>query len=132
MKLKYMLAAGMMAAMTTGCNESSFLDLKPQGALNEDLLNSKEGIELLITSAYSALQGPNRDMMWVPMTNWTYGEVRSDNAYKGGSSITDGGDINQMETFVIDATWGHADSKWYQLYCCLQRANEALRILNTM
>lgn len=46
MKLKYMLAAGMMAAMTTGCNESSFLDLKPQGALNEDLLNSKEGIEL--------------------------------------------------------------------------------------
>ena len=56
MKLKYMLAAGMMAAMTTGCNESSFLDLKPQGALNEDLLNSKEGIELLITSAYSALQ----------------------------------------------------------------------------
>jgi starch-binding outer membrane protein, SusD/RagB family len=132
MKLKYMLAAGMMAAMTTGCNESSFLDLKPQGALNEDLLNSKEGIELLITSAYSALQGPNRDMMWVPMTNWTYGEVRSDNAYKGGSSITDGGDINQMETFVIDATWGNADSKWYQLYCCLQRANEALRILNTM
>ena len=62
MKLKYMLAAGMMAAMTTGCNESSFLDLKPQGALNEDLLNSKEGIELLITSAYSALQGPNRDV----------------------------------------------------------------------
>ena len=40
MKLKYMLAAGMMAAMTTGCNESSFLDLKPQGAFNNFCLFS--------------------------------------------------------------------------------------------
>ena len=132
MRLKYMLAASFLAAMTTSCNESSFLDLKPQGTLNEDLLASKDGVELLITSAYSGLQGPNRDMMWVPMTNWTYGEVRSDNAYKGGGGVTDGADVNLLETFVIDATWANADSKWFQLYCCLQRANEALRVMNTM
>jgi len=29
-------------------------------------------------------------MHWVPMTNWTYGEVRSDNAYKGGGGVNDG------------------------------------------
>lgn len=132
MKLKYMFAASFLAVMTISCNESSFLDLKPQGTLNEDLLASKDGVELLITSAYSGLQGPNRDMMWVPMTNWTYGEVRSDNAYKGGGGVTDGADVNLLETFVIDATWANADSKWFQLYCCLQRANEALRVMNTM
>lgn len=132
MKLKHIFAACAMAALTTGCNESSFLDVKPQGTLNEDVLASIDGLELLVTSAYSALKGPNRDMMWVPMTNWTYGEVRSDNAYKGGGGVNDGADIALMETFDIDATWGNADSKWFQLYCCLQRANEALRVMNTM
>lgn len=119
-----------MAVASTGCNENSFLDIKPQGTLNEDLLSSADGLELLVTSAYAALKGPNRDMMWYPMTNWTYGEVRSDNAYKGGGGVNDGDFLNLLETFVIDATWGNADGKWFQLYCCLQRANEALRVMN--
>lgn len=130
MKMKYILAACTLAVATTGCNENSFLDIKPQGTLNESLLSSADGLDLLVTSAYAALKGPNRDMMWVPMTNWTYGEVRSDNAYKGGGGVNDGDFLNLLETFVIDATWGNADSKWFQLYCCLQRANEALRVIN--
>lgn len=132
MKLRYMAAVGMAALLATSCNENNFLDVKPQGTLNEDLMNSADGMELLATAAYSALKGPNRDMMWVPMTNWTYGEVRSDNAYKGGGGVNDGADINLLETFSIDATWANADSKWFQLYCCLQRANEALRTMNNM
>ena len=89
MKLKYILAAGVVALLA-GCDESRFLDTKPQGTLNDDLLSSAEGVELLVTSAYAGLKGPNRDMHWVPMTNWTYGEVRSDNAYKGGGGVNDG------------------------------------------
>ena len=64
-------------------------------------------------------------MHWVPMTNWTYGEVRSDNAYKGGGGVNDGDFCTLLETFKIDATWGNADEKWFQLYCCLQRCNIA-------
>lgn len=82
MKLKYIFAVGVMALLAS-CDESRFLDIKPQGTLNDDLLSSADGVELLVTSAYAGLKGPNRDMHWVPMTNWTYGEVRSDNAYKG-------------------------------------------------
>ena len=37
----------------------------------------------------------------------------------------------RMETFNVDATLGNIDVKWYQMYCCLQRANEALKTLNT-
>ncbi len=136
MKLKYIITAFAAAVLAVGCNEEDFLDVRPQGTLNDDVLASAEGLDLLITSAYSALRGTNgstsRDMMWIPMTNWTYGEVRSDNAYKGGGSITDGTDVHKLETFNIDATWGNADSKWYSLYCCLQRANEALRLMNTL
>ena len=119
MKLKYIIIAIATAVLSTGCNEETFLDVRPQGTLNEDVLASAEGLDLLVSSAYAALKGPNRDMMWIPMTNWTYGEVRSDNAYKGGGGITDGTDVHKMETFNIDATWGNADSKWYSLYCCL-------------
>ena len=71
MKLKYILAAGVVALLA-GCDESRFLDTKPQGTLNDDLLSSAEGVELLVTSAYAGLKGPNRDMHWVPMTNWTH------------------------------------------------------------
>ncbi len=132
MKVKYIITAFAAAVLSIGCNEDKFLDVRPQGTLNEDVLSSVEGLDLLMTSAYAALKGPNRDMMWIPMTNWTYGEVRSDNAYKGGGGITDGGDVHKMEIFNIDATWGNADSKWYSLYCCLQRANEALRLMNRL
>ena len=131
MKLKYIFAAGVMALLAS-CNESRFLDIKPQGTLNDDLLSSAEGVELLVTSAYAGLKGPNRDMHWVPMTNWTYGEVRSDNAYKGGGGVNDGDFCTLLETFKIDATWANADEKWFQLYCCLQRCNSALRVMNTL
>ena len=65
MKLRYILAAGVMALLA-GCNENSFLDVKPQGTLNDDLLSSADGVELLVTSAYAGLKGPNRSMHWVP------------------------------------------------------------------
>ncbi len=136
MKLKYIIMALAATVLATGCNEDTFLDVRPQGTLNEEVLATAEGLDLLVTAAYSALRGTNgstsRDMMWIPMTNWTYGEVRSDNAYKGGGGITDGTDVHKMETFNIDATWGNADGKWYSLYCCLQRANDALRLMNTL
>ena len=131
MKLKYIFAAGVMALLAS-CNESRFLDIKPQGTLNDDLLASADGVELLVTSAYAGLKGPNREMHWVPMTNWTYGEVRSDNAYKGGGGVNDGDFCTLLETFKIDATWSNADEKWFQLYCCLQRCNSALRVMNTL
>ena len=38
MNLKYILAAGVVALLA-GCDESRFLDTKPQGTLNDDLLS---------------------------------------------------------------------------------------------
>lgn len=64
------------------------------------------------------------------MTNWSYGEVRADNAYKGGGGVGDAGDIHRIETMDVDATIANLDQKWFQLYCCVQRCNSALRILN--
>ena len=35
MKLKHLYMLGVVALMTASCNEDRFLDLKPQGSLNE-------------------------------------------------------------------------------------------------
>ncbi|MDR0961083.1 MAG: RagB/SusD family nutrient uptake outer membrane protein [Mediterranea sp.] len=115
------------------CDESSFLDIRPQGTLNESSLNSEKGVNLLISAAYAGLTGPagQEGSVWmIPMTNWTYGEIRSDNAYKGGGGVGDATDLHKLETFDVDATLGNVDSKWFQLYSCVQRCNSALDVLN--
>lgn len=85
MKLKHLYMLGAVALMTASCNEDRFLDLKPQGSLNEDIMTSTGGADLLVNAAYAALGGPEGQSwsVWChPTSNWTYGEVRSDNAYK--------------------------------------------------
>ena len=124
----------MAAALSlASCNEDSFLDCKPQGVLSEDILETTTGADLLINAAYAALGGPegqNWSVCLYPTTNWSYGEVRADNAYKGGGGVGDCGDIHKIETMNIDATNGNLDAKWYHLYCSVQRCNSALRVLN--
>lgn len=133
MKLKHIYMIGAFALVVTSCNEDSFLSLKPQGSLNEDIMTSTKGADLLVNAAYAALGGPEGQSwsVWChPTTNWTYGEVRSDNAYKGGGGVGDLNEVHRMETFDMDATNGFLDSKWYHLYCSVQRCNSALRVLN--
>lgn len=124
-----------MAAAVCSCNEAEFLDIKPQGTLNNDNLSNPQNVDLLITAAYSALMGApgqSASIQNIPMTNWSYGEVRADNAYKGGGGTGDVADIHRIETFDVDATLGNVDSKWFNLYSCVQRCNSALKVLNTM
>ena len=54
MKLKHLYMLGAVALMTASCNEDRFLDLKPQGSLNEDIMTSTEGADLLVNAAYAA------------------------------------------------------------------------------
>lgn len=134
MKFRHIYMLGALALWMSGCNEDSFLSQKPQGSLSEEIMNSTEGVDLLVNAAYAALGGPEGQSwsVWChPTSNWTYGEVRSDNAYKGGGGVGDLNEVHRMETFDMDATNGFLDSKWYHLYCSVQRCNSALRVLNS-
>jgi hypothetical protein len=116
----------------TACSDD-FLENKPQGSLNDAVMGSTDGAELLVNSAYAALGGPEGQdwSVWChPTSNWTYGEVRSDNAYKGGGGTGDLNEVHRMEIFDVEANNGFLDSKWYHLYCSLQRCNAALNVLN--
>src|SRR5688500_20088393 len=102
--------------MLLGACQKSFLDSKPQGKLSDELLNTPEGIEALCISAYAALAGPEGDeaTFLSPITNWPYGEVRAETAYKGGGGIRDIWEYNAFETFTgVYATNGLLDRKWF-------------------
>lgn len=130
MKLKYILAS-LCVAMTTGCTDN-FLENAPQGSLSDGVMNSPEAIDLLVNAAYASLYGMTNeqgDPCMRPTTNWSYGEVRADNAYKGGGGEGDVWDVHAMETFQLQSNNGNLDGKWFNLYSLISRCNSALRVL---
>lgn len=132
MKLKHIVLFSALATAVASCNEEKFLDNKPQGTLNDAVLNSIAGVDLLINAAYAAQMGtePQGNAAFHPTSNWSYGEVRSDNAYKGGGGAGDVWEIHAMETYTTDAFNGNLDVRWFQLYSSIQRCNTALQALS--
>ena len=119
------------------CNKD-FLERPPLGSISEGSLKTKEGVELLCTSAYGALESPNADAWFNTYqaggcNGWLYSDVRSDIAYKGGGGIADCANFHAMEVFTgVYPQHGHINGKWFNLYCSLQRANSALVVLKRM
>ncbi len=119
------------AAALTACSDD-FLENKPQGSLSDGVMNSTEAIDLLVNSSYASLSGFTNEQgdPWVrPTSNWSYGEVRSDNAYKGGGGEGDIWEVHAMETFQVQSNNGNLDGKWFNLYSQISRCNAALRVL---
>lgn len=133
MKLHNIFLAFGAAAMLASCGDD-FLENKPQGSLSDGMMNNPENIDLLINAAYAGLYGftnEQGDPHAFPLTNWSYGEVRADNAYKGGGGEGDFWDFHSMETFQYDPYLGNLDGKWFNLYSQLSRCHTALRVLKS-
>lgn len=131
--MKYKLSLLLIIVLAIYSCSDDFLDSKPQGKLSDEILGTPDAVDALCTSAYSALAGPEgSDLAFLsPTTNWIYGDVRAETAYKGGGGITDVWEFHAFETFTgVYATNGLLDRKWYHLYISIQRANAAIRRLN--
>ncbi|MEE0978641.1 MAG: RagB/SusD family nutrient uptake outer membrane protein [Muribaculaceae bacterium] len=131
MKLHNIFLSLGCAAMLCACGDD-FLENTPQGSLSDGVMNSTEAIDLLVNSAYAGLTGFTNEQgdPWVrPTSNWSFGEVRADNAYKGGGGEGDLWDIHAMETFQVQSNNGNIDGKWFNLYSLISRCNAALRVL---
>ncbi|MDE5839467.1 MAG: RagB/SusD family nutrient uptake outer membrane protein, partial [Muribaculaceae bacterium] len=115
----------------TACS-NDFLENPPQGPLSEANMNDPEAVDLIVTGAYATFgcrYADSNDPHWFPVTNWSYGEVRADNAYKGGGGETDAWEIHDMETAKIQPNNGFLDGKWFNVYCGISRCNSAIRSL---
>ncbi len=103
----------------TSCND--FIEVEPEGVINEEL--AMKNPEKMVTSAYAMLGD-----CWYsyPFNLWPYGDVASDDCLKGGSGTTDTG-YHPMEIWsTLTSTPGEFDELWYRLYCAISRCNRAL------
>ena len=134
MELKNIFLTLACSMSLMSCSED-FLENKPQGSLSDGVMTSQAAIDLLVNSAYASLSGFTNEQgdPWVrPTSNWSFGEVRADNAYKGGGGEGDIWDVHAMETFQVQSNNGNLDGKWFNLYSQISRCNAALRVLNNV
>jgi hypothetical protein len=108
------------------------LEYTPAGVLSSSDLTSPTAIEGLVTAAYAAIG--NGDMIGPIYSNWAYGSVRSDDAYKGGGGTGDVGEIDALEHYnLVTPTMGAFVTRtWQNLFKSISRANVALRAVNTL
>ncbi|MDO1449138.1 RagB/SusD family nutrient uptake outer membrane protein [Rhodocytophaga aerolata] len=116
-------------AALVACKDS-FLDEPPRGTFSESILKNRAGVEGILVGAYSLLDGvggPSGN--WEAAgSNWVFGDVASDDAYKG----TDAGDqieINPIERYEPLPTNGYFNLKWRHQYDGVSRSNDVLRLL---
>ncbi|MCZ2338892.1 MAG: RagB/SusD family nutrient uptake outer membrane protein [Chitinophagales bacterium] len=108
-----------------------FLDYTPKGNLSEEQIREPQNAEALVTAAYATL---DNSIWFVPYGNlWGYGDVRSDDSYKGGLGQADEGDFNSIELFTLLRPENVRNSMmWQRIYIAISRVNLALSSLNNL
>ena len=130
-KIYHYLIAGLLCcggvAALTSC--SSFLDEHvPQATLSDEQVKTAENAEAMVVSAYAIFT--TAEDINSSFSMWNF-DVRSDDAYKGGSGTSDGDVFHQLEVQqgVLTTNWNINDM-WVRLYNSLSRVNSAIALLN--
>jgi hypothetical protein len=130
-KNKFLLLAGLVLSivLVTACKK--FLNKPPLGTLNPEIMATEKGVQGLLIGAYSLVDGEGAagDGFASGASNWIFGGVTSDDAYKG-SDPTDVAEAAPMEQWVsLNATNSAITQKWLLCYAGAQRSNDVLRTL---
>ncbi len=131
-KYKILIPAVLAGLVILAACSKSFLDKPPLGTLNPDIIANEAGVQGLLIGAYSLVDGNGSKgdgNYGSAASNWGYGGVASDDAYKG-SDPTDVNDFAPFEKFVsLTPTNGAVPQKWNLCYSGIQRCND---VMNTM
>lgn len=103
-----------------------FLEKEPYGELTNEQIVQEENLESLIIGAYSILNGQidnASNAFNSPASNWSFGDVVSDDAYKGGGGTGDQNNIHLMEIFNTNPAIIDIERKWKALYEGVRRTN---------
>ena len=117
-----------MACTFTACDK--ILDEHtPQGTLSDEQAKTPENAEAMVVSAYAIFT--TAEDINSSFSMWNF-DVRSDDAYKGGSGTSDGDVFHQLEVEqgILTTNWNLNDI-WVRLYNSLSRVNSAIALLNT-
>ena len=124
------VASGLVFA---ACSED-FLDGPAQGVLDSSTLANTDGVQATLIAAYAMLDGYANFGNWGGAgSNWIFGSVSSDDAYKGSEP----GD-QQPSTDVELYQWStggtddYLNSKWQNVYEGVNRVNATLTLLGNV
>ncbi|MEL6591173.1 MAG: RagB/SusD family nutrient uptake outer membrane protein [Bacteroidota bacterium] len=131
---RYNLTKGLMVALVfalvSAC-DSSFLEINPNGSLDESVLANEEGIETLLIGAYSMLDGISAQGTggWqAASSGWVFGSIRGMEANKG-TDAGDQPDINPLQNFTETSENPYLNLKWRSLYESISRCNSAILVI---
>ncbi|MBR0037347.1 MAG: RagB/SusD family nutrient uptake outer membrane protein, partial [Bacteroidales bacterium] len=122
-----LICVGMLISGLTACED--FLDEHiPQATLSDEQVKDPENAEAMVVSAYAIFT--TAEDINSSFSMWNF-DVRSDDAYKGGSGTSDGDVFHQLEVQqgVLTTNWNLNDM-WVRLYNSLSRVNSAIALLN--
>jgi hypothetical protein len=128
-KVIYLIFTAIIGLCTSCENE---LDIPAQSAIAASSVPlNAEFIETQVVSVYAITDGnlDNGNVWRSAASNWVYGEVASDNAYKG-SDPGDQQDIAAFERYQGFPSSSFVDVKWRAVYEGISRANLAINAVN--
>jgi len=124
----------LLTLFTLGYSCKKVLNQPVANSLTASLLNNKAGVDGLLIGAYSLLDGYYEGQPYTNygsgISNWTYGGVGADDAYKGSTTSDQGGEnlmtgIEEHEGISTDNAY--LESKWQVCYAGIQRANNVIQ-----
>jgi hypothetical protein len=113
-----------------GCND--FLATTQQGTLDEQTLANPAGVEATLIATYRLLDHVYGG--WgTAASNWVWGSITSDDAYKG-SEASDPVAVIEFEMYNWSTGGAHdyLNDKWVHTYEAIARANSTLRLLGAV
>src|SRR5213079_3130986 len=117
-------------AITYACKD--FLQTPPQGALDDNALATKVGVEGSLIAAYRSLDCNNatNGNFGCAASDWPFGSITSDEAYKGSEDF-DQPQATKLELYAwsSDQAQDYLDRKWASMYEGVARANATIRFL---
>ena len=115
------------------CGED-FAETTQVGDVSIETLSNPQGVSLLLTGAYSALDGVRNNLSGngfaISGDNW-WCDVMSDDAHKGS---TDGDQVElfQLETNVINTSNGFFEGRFSAIFSGVNRANATLDLIRNI
>ena len=130
MKKAIIYSAMALATLSMSSCGDSFLVLDPAGSVSEGTLTTAEGIDMVLTGAYSSFNNMNQTswMGYGALSNYCFGDVAGADANKGSQS-SDQSDFTAIEVYQFDASNSYISGKWAGCYEAIKRCNNVLDML---
>lgn len=131
-KLRFTVPLLMLVSIGFWACKKSFLETSPYGQYGDAQLLNAKGIDAVLIGAYGMLDGESQfkygENWATPSTNWVYGDIASDDAYKG-TDANDQPNMTAVEIYNWLPSNNYFYARWISIYDGIARANDVLKII---